>query len=351
MITVSTSVLSPVLEFVSKFTYRKSSIAALSGIKLSVEGNILTAETTNLNSGAKMQVPCIASLDLGLETCIVPLTLVDLIKNLKCDSVDIRVDDGKLIVKSEKSKTGLALIGDDFPAMNNEQIQSTFEIPSDLLQEAIENTVPILSKGDARPFTTGVFMSEKNGKLVFVATDTSRLTAFQTDIPVEPFGCVVPGEFLREFKGFMEPGMTKVSVGKRISFQNERGEIYSRTIDASYPKWEQVIPASSKIAAIFDPDELSQALKRAVLTNDSVVFEIGEQISLFARAETGEHNETLQGHVLGGSIKISFNGRFLLDAIRNAKDDVTFSLNEPRMPVLITYDDRIKAVVMPTLAQ
>jgi DNA polymerase-3 subunit beta len=131
--------------------------------------------------------------------------------------------------------------------------------------------------------------------------------------------------------------------------------LVSRQIDGEYPSYEEIIPKTSKTKIILNKDEFVKQIKMAGLfggkTNE-VLIKVGENnIEIKSQDdEIGESELSMSAITEGDEVKVSFNYRFILDALTNIKSsEISFEMQGNDRPALIkpVGDASYLYVVMP----
>ena len=126
------------------------------------------------------------------------------------------------------------------------------------------------------------------------------------------------------------------NVIERISYDKENQqviftitdmEISSRLIAGEFPPYQQIMPNTYSTKAVFNREELLEAVKRASLfakDNANIVKMTIEGEKLIIRAESsqlGSNSTEIETEVEGEGLTVAFNARYLLDylAVNNVE--------------------------------
>jgi len=139
-VTVTQENLNRALAAVSRVASSKTSLPILSNILLRTEKNRLLIAATNL------EVASVYSIGAKVEkegTLTVPARLVsEFVNNLPKDNVILKVDGSKLDISSGKYKSTInGVVSDEFPTLPTITATHTITLPSNLLKQAINQTV------------------------------------------------------------------------------------------------------------------------------------------------------------------------------------------------------------------
>jgi DNA polymerase-3 subunit beta len=117
--------------------------------------------------------------------------------------------------------------------------------------------------------------------------------------------------------------------------------LVSRQIDGEYPSYEEIIPKTSKTKITLNKDEFVKQIKMAGLfggKTSEVLIKVGEKnIEIKSQDdEIGESELSMAAITEGEGAKVSFNYRFILDALTNIKSsEISFEMQGNDGPALI----------------
>ena len=108
---------------------------------------------------------------------------MNLLKKLP-DDIEISSDDMQLVhIKSGTIVTrmkGMAAV--DYPKLPEIKVLHSVTVDFTLLREVIKQTIFAVSKSEAKPVLTGVYMEFEKNKLICTATDSHRLSRKEIQI-------------------------------------------------------------------------------------------------------------------------------------------------------------------------
>lgn len=126
--------------------------------------------------------------------------------------------------------------------------------------------------------------------------------------------------------------------------------IFSRLIEGHFPNWRQVLPESSpnmiRINNQQAADHLRKISKGATGKDGTTTLEVGQgKITFHVRKDTPIGTFTLPAIITGTPTSITFNTKFLIDALDNGGD--SFSYRDEMCPATITGVKRNQHILMP----
>lgn len=308
---------------VSRFAERRgATLPALASILILANNDTIKMRATNLEAGIdlKIQGTCKVS-----GACAVPAALLaQIASSLSIEGMSTLEQTGDLLLfTSGTGKLSLKTTPyDDFPSIPfPENPKNRLVLPSTILQPILISIAGCASVSTVRPELASLFFSIEAGTLTIVATDSFRLA--EKKIPLTTKS--TQGTFLIPAKNALEIAQSLPEEDIILSFDDHQCAfvtntmmVVSRLTNAVYPDYRQIIPKESVTEAIVLRKDFEAALKRTSIFSDSfqkvrLTFDNKKkQLTLFARnPDLGESNESLPAKIVGDTINLSFNHRYL----------------------------------------
>lgn len=138
---------------------------------------------------------------------------------------------------------------------------------------------------------------------------------------------VVPGKSLSELNKILDDHQEKVFVSvsdNQILFKTANVNFHSRLLDGNYPETSRLIPEQSKTTVSIKSRELMQTIDRASLlaqdnrNNIVKLATMPNQLQITSHSpEIGTAEEKVDTmSIEGEDLKISFNAKYMIDALR-----------------------------------
>ncbi len=282
--------------------------------------------------------------------------LIDTLKNLPEQPVTFTVDASTYTVEIQSANGRYRLSGEnatDFPKVPMVEDGHEVEMPSDVLANAVSNTIFATSTDELRPAMTGVYVNLNGADSTFVATDGHRLIRYRRDdigsgskSPI-----IIPRKALTLLRSVLPAENVSVSVKFNASnaffkFAGASGgniQMVCRLIDERYPDYENVIPRDNNNTMTVNRATLLSSLKRIAIYANKTTHQVRLKVAdnqLHVSAEdidfSNEANETLECEHAGEEIEIGFNARFLIEMLSNLDTkEVVFKFSQPNRAGLI----------------
>jgi DNA polymerase-3 subunit beta len=235
-------------------------------------------------------------------------------------------------------------------------------MPAKDLAQGIKSVVYAASIGSMKPELASVFITYKDGELVFVATDSFRLAEKKVKVKKIPHfkNLLIPQKNAQEIVRLLDRDNEDVSVTigeNQAAFHKEGMYLATRVVDGNFPDYRQIIPSESKTKAVLLKEDLQTALKTNLIFADNFnqltltlspknkIFEITSKNS-----NVGENVSKIDSAIEGDDLTISINHRYLVDCFSAIPtDSVSLSFNGANKAVLVqgVGDKSFLYLVMP----
>ena len=120
----------------------------------------------------------------------------------------------------------------------------------------------------------------------------------------------------------------------------------SRLLEGEFINYQHIIPKDTNTEITLSRKELLDSTERAALLaregkNNLIKLDIGiDELTLTSNADIGEVHEVIPIQKTGDDLRIAFNSKFIIDALRAISEDtITIRLTNPVGPALIVGDD------------
>lgn len=354
------------LSEVSKAISTKAVIPILSGIKITADQSGITLIASNSNIFIEKFIP--SAIDdkqittiLQAGTIVVPAKyFIEIIKKMPSDIVIKSKNEQTITIQSGEITLNLnGFPANEFPNVPQIDGHTEIQIETKQLIDAFKQTVFAVAKNESRPVLTGVHIELDHNKLICAATDSHRLAIRETLISTNmKANCIVPSATINELLKLMNSNLEFVSIylsESHIIFTFGTTTLYSRLIEGKYPNISTLIPNEFQTVINIDRQRMLQGVDRSSLlasewANNNVNLEIVNEstIQISSNAsQIGKISETQQIDVIQGKkqLNISFDGRFMLDALRAIKEEtVTLSFSGSMRPILIEAGTQSAAI-------
>ena len=346
----------------SRVAATKSSIPALEGILLQA-GTQLTISGYNMQTGIRTTLDA----DITEEGALVlPSRLFgEIIRRMPDDIVSFD-SDKNLNVRltcGDADYNIQALSAEDYPDLSEVEDQYSIRIQQKVLRSMISETSFAVSTDEIRPIHTGSLFEISESGLTMVSVDGFRLALRREPLEMVnggSFSFVAPGAALNEVEKICddigEPAV--ITLGSRhLLFEVGSNQLICRRLEGEFLDYKSAIPRSNPIIVTADAKTLMQSIDRvSVVISEKqkspvqCVFTDGK-VTMSAKTANGEAKDICPITGDGSDLKIGFNNRYLMDALKNAPaETVRIELNTGISPCVILPaegEERFLYMVLP----
>ncbi len=334
-LSVPRSVLADHLQVVSRAIPSRSTVPVLEGVLFESDGNRMTLAATNLEIGISTSF-AVSHTETG--KVVLPAKVVDIIKRLPGESVQINVDTANYHTDIKSGQADFQLYGtsgDEFPAVKAREDETpvcTFTIKIEELRRMLRQTLFSVSYEEGKGAFNGVFFSLKEEKISLSSSDTFRLATTSGAVQNKngkDADFLIPGRILQEVNRIFDDEddvITAALYGGRFFLSCGGKEAGFRLLDDNFPNVSRVIPSDFYARASVDAISLQRALERAVLLSDGInqVVRLAveqDMLTIRAASKYGRIQEKLPLSMEGEKLEISLNARFMLDMLKNCEGE------------------------------
>lgn len=341
----------------------RTTIPILTGIKMMVNDEGVTLTGSDSDISIEAFIPLIENDEVVVEVesfggiVLQSKYFGDIVRRLPDENVEIEVTtNNQTTIRSGQAfftLNGLDVL--EYPKLPEVSDGKKIRIPINVLKNIIRQTVFAVSAIEVRPVLTGVNWIIKNNTLTAVATDSHRLAL--REIPLESeineeYNIVIPGKSLAELNKILDDATESIQMvlaNNQILFKLKDLLFYSRLLEGSYPDTSRLIPTDTKSELVINAKAFLQAIDRASLLareNRNNVIKLttleNGQVEVSSNSpEIGNVSEKLFSQSFTGEeLKISFNGKYMMDALRAFEgDDIQVSFAGTMRPFVIRPKD------------
>ena len=366
---ISKSVFNATLSFVGRAIGVNSPLPELSGFKLEATENELIVIASDSEVSIKKSIQADKkenSLEI-IEVGSVVLDaryLTEIVRKMDSDIVHFELLDGALTrIAGHLAQFNLnGMPAANYPAIDFSTPEKSITMASSDLHSLISQTLFATSDKETRPILTGINFNYDGETLIGVATDSFRLARKRLilDKVGEPFNITIPRKALNEITKVLEDeeNITLAISNKKVQFLNDHNIIQSRLLEGIYPDTNRLIPEQFITTLKMNTREFLNAIDRASFIKSSEGIPIvrlnidNEKVEISSRSqEVGSSLEELVPVSFEGEpLRLSFSGKYLMDAIRSLNSsEVLIQFSGDMRPTIITNekDVTILQLVLP----
>jgi DNA polymerase-3 subunit beta len=362
---VEKSTLLKALGHIQSVVERRNTIPILGNVKIEAKNNLLSLTSTDMDISATESIPA----DIQAEGALtVPAhTLYDIVRKL-ADGSQIQLTCNaqtgfKLSIVSGACEFALSCLPvEDFPVIDRGEMSHQFSLTKEQLVALLDKTKFAISTEETRYYLNGIYLHEKQGNLVTVATDGHRLAAMKFEAPEGVSGMpgvIIPRKTVAEIRKLVDVAEGDIGVAlsdTKIAFEFGTASVISKLIDGTFPEYEKVIPSGNDKDMTVPTAALISSVDRvATIASDKtraikLAFSNNKLTLTASNEDAGTAQEEIEVVYEGESFDIGFNSRYLLEMLSGFEGKTAiFSLAGGSAPALVKDDNQEGAlyVIMP----
>lgn len=305
-------------------------------------------------------------MELGIETKVTGMILEkgivaldaklfsEIIRKLPDNDVTISSDNTlNTTITCEKAKfTIMGKNGDDFSYLPYIEKNNGVAVSQFTLKEVIRQTIFSIAANDTNKIMTGELFEIHENTLKVTSLDGHRISIRKIELKssYEDQKVIVPGKTLTEISkilsGEMEDMVDIYFTDNHILFEFDDTKVVSRLIEGNYFRVDQMLSNDYDTKVTINKRELLDCIDRATLfvkegDKKPIIMNLADHVmELKISSQIGSLDEIIDITLEGKDIKIGFNPRFLMDALRVIDDEqVTIYFMNPKAPCFIRNEE------------
>lgn len=368
------------LQLVSRAISGQQTLPILHNILLEAEGKRCVLSATDLELSIVTQFPAVIENEGSIT---IPAKALLHFAQYTTDSELIleTVEGTQLKCTSKHSKTTIAgEAATEFPAIAPVEKKNSFSLDGSLLLTALHAVTFACARSTLRPVLSGVYVRSEQGKLIFAATDSYRLSEYtaQADSIGADIACIIPVKVLEELRAAVgaqkggkkeqeekeekeqPPPIEIILNPQQVEFRIGQTRLISRLIEGKFPDYRQIIPQQFSVTATLPVHEFSTVVKRmhyfAKEMNNSLSLHVQKKGVRIATPQTqlGKDEAELSAEAMSGEGKIALSSSYLLDFLNHIDANrVSMRMTDSMHPAVFSAhdDQRFIHLIMPLRMQ
>ena len=358
--------LNTALQLVSRAVANRPTHPVLANVLLTADAGTGKLSLTGFDLNLGIQTSLIASIDSSGAITLPSKLFSEIISKLSSDSPITLISDTSKEQVQITSKSGTyqvrSMTADDFPELPIVENESFLKINASSFANSLRSTLFASSTDEAKQILTGVNLSFNKNSIKSAATDGHRLAVLSLQDVIsseneskiyENIEVTLPSRSLREVERFL----SSCKSDTEISFFYDQGQVVfissdqivtTRTLDGTYPNYNQLIPDEFQHTLELDRKNFILALDRiSVLAeqhNNVIKISTNKKesvLNITAEAQDlGSGFESIPINFDSDDIEIAFNSRYLLEGLKIIDtDSILLKFNAPTTPAIFTPSD------------
>ncbi len=336
------------VQTVSKAVPNKTTMSILECILVEATENEikLTANDMELGIETVIEGDVVESGTIALDAKI----FFEIVRKLPDNDITIETDPSfKTIITCEKAKfVIIGKSGEDFSYLPEIERNDSLIISQFTLKEVIRQTIFSIADNENNKLMTGELFEIENDTLRVVSLDGHRISIRKIGLKnsYDHKKVVVPGKTLSEvskiLSGDMDKDVNIFFTNKHVLFEFNNTLVVSRLIEGEYFKIDQMLSSDYETKIKMNKRELLDCIDRATLLvkegdKKPVIIDVKDtSMQLKMNSTVGSMDEDIDIEKEGKDLKIGFNPKFLIDALRVIEDEeILIYMVNPKAPCFI----------------
>lgn len=274
----------------------------------------------------------------------------EIIRKLPESDVTISSDSSfNTLITCEKAKFNImGMDGEDFSYLPYVERDSCVSISQFTLKELIRQTIFSIAQNESNKMMTGELFEINENRLRVISLDGHRISIRKIELK-EKYGekkIIVPGKTLIEISKILTGGTEDMVdiyfTENHIVFEFDQTVVVSRLIEGNYFRVDQMLSNDYNTKVTINKKMLLDCIDRATLMvkegdKKPIILNISnDMMELKITSQIGTMDEMIDITLEGNDIKIGFNPKFLIDALRVIDEEtIDIYYMNPKAPCFI----------------
>ena len=337
-------------------------LPVLSCVYLNVlDDNKIVIKSTNLDIGVEIGIK-VKTIEKGI-LAVPASVLLGVLSSIKENNLTFESKENNLKIYSNKNSAIIKCLPyEDFPSIPKLENSKSIKINCRDLISGFKSVWYSASNSNIKPELSSVYVYKNNENLVFVSTDSFRLAEkkINTKTSIDFPQTIIPYRNVSEIIKLLEDYDGNIDIifeKNQAAFIIDNMYLVSRLIDGSFPDYKQIIPKTFNTTATILKEDLLNSIKASNVFSDSL-NQVKLKVDIKNKSlviesknnDVGEYVESINASVLGDSLELNFNSKFIIDCIQSIpSDSLTLSFGGVGKPLAISgsSDKSFLYIVMP----
>ncbi|MCX6824639.1 MAG: DNA polymerase III subunit beta [candidate division SR1 bacterium] len=361
-ITIETAKLLEVIDLGLRFVSKNATLPILQNFyfKAAIDGLLLRA--TDMEKYIEIEIPCKIIMEGAIT--VNARMFSDIIKSIEEKEVEISVDQKSQVMTIKSAKDNFDINGiaaNEYVALPEVPNENTLSVETQLFAEGISKVEYAVTEKNFSPVLTGVLLKAKEDSLIFVGTDSFRLSEFKaaSGIKESDFALIVPKVTMTDIQKISEYAIANESetltikysenlIAFQVQVKDMKILATSLLIQGNFPEYdrEEIMPRTFNTKILVDKNLCEKAIRKiGILTrdiNNYIQIETNKDSIIISSGKTdkGAGTTNIPAIIEGPSLSFGINGKYITDFIKIIKgDELTFNVIDNQKPLILMDKD------------
>jgi len=361
-IVIETAKLLEVIDLGLRFVSKNATLPILQNFyfKAAIDGLLLRA--TDMEKYIEIEIPCKVIMEGAIT--VNARMFSDIIKTIEEKEVEISVDQKSQVMTLKSAKDNFDINGiaaSEYVALPEMPNENTLSVETQLFAEGVSKVEYAVTEKNFSPVLTGVLLKAKEDGLIFVGTDSFRLSEFKapSGIKEADFALIVPKVTMTDIQKISEYAMSNESetltikysenlIAFQVQVKDMKILATSLLIQGNFPEYdrEEIMPRSFNTKILVDKNLCEKAIRKiGILTrdiNNYIQIETTKDSIVISSGKTdkGAGTTNIPAIIEGTSLSFGINGKYITDFIKIIKgDELIFNVIDNQKPLILMDKD------------
>jgi len=364
-LTCSRASLSTALGVVSIVIPSRTPRPILQNVKLQMNPQVTVLIATDQELGIRYHLSD-ATIEGAGEVLLPANRVIAILRELRDETVTLDIESDAVWIRAGGSEFRLPVESpEEFPAVAEFNEESYLSVGGSVLKEMIRRTIFATDPESSRYALGGILLDlSESDRLGLVATDSRRLAVVRANcghhgtLNLDGTPPVVPAKTMSLIEKSITDGDQPVNIAlhpNQVLIQSGASTIYSRLVEGRFPRFQDVIPTSSRLTIELSAGSFHSVVRQAqIVTSEEsrgvdFTFQNGSMILNSLAADIGQSRIELPISYSGDPFTITFDPRFVADFLKvlGPETPVKLELTDSESAALLKTDDGYSYVIMP----
>lgn len=361
-ITIETAKLLEVIDLGLRFVSKNATLPILQNFYFKAGIDWLLLRATDMEKYIEIEIPCKIIME-GTITVNARM-FSDIIKSIEEKEVEISVDQKSQIMTLKSAKDNFDINGisaSEYVALPEVPNENTLSVETQMFAEGVAKVEYAVTEKNFSPVLTGVLLKAKENGLIFVGTDSFRLSEFKAPSGIKDadFALIVPKVTMTDIQKISEYAMANESENltiqyseNLIAFQVQVKDMKilatSLLIQGNFPEYdrEEIMPKIFNTKILVDKNLCEKAIRKIwILTrdiNNYIQIETNQDSIIISSGKTDKWagTTTIPAIIEWPTLSFGINGKYITDFIKIIKgDELIFNVIDNQKPLILMDKD------------
>lgn len=349
------------VQIVSKAVPSNTTMSILECILIRAEDNMIKLTANDMELGIETEIP--GTIEQPGIVALESKMLVEVVRKLPNADITIETDDNyQTRFKYDTLKFDLnGKSGEDFSYLPDIERNEAIMVSAFTMKEIIRQTIFSIGVNESNKIMTGIHMVIKNDQLKVTTLDGHRISIRRVLLKniYNEKEVIIPGKTLSEISKILPADAEKdVSIfltNSHVLFEFDNTIIVSRLIEGNYFSVDKMMSSDYETKVTMSKKDLYDCIDRSMLFSKEgnkkpVVINLTDNVmEIKVDSPLGKMDEEIEVTKQGKDIKIGFNPKFLLDALKVIdEENIDVYFVNPKAPCYIKDEnDKYTYLILP----